>query len=118
VEGDVQPLVSRGYIQGVGHNPELFDQQAKEGIVAEIGRRSVESAGWLDTGNFKKMLEPFWRATLERRGDNQVPFLDFEVAESTLRGLMAQYIPEKLRQGDKQNAARFRVRVNSYPSSV
>ncbi|KAJ1411190.1 hypothetical protein B484DRAFT_435661, partial [Ochromonadaceae sp. CCMP2298] len=105
----------KGYVVGPGHNPEFFDEQAIQGIQAECERGSDEGNGWSTTGEFKKMLEPFWRATLERRLDKRAEWLPFDISESALRARMSQWIPEARRQGDKQNAARFRCRVGFLP---
>ncbi|KAJ1427343.1 hypothetical protein B484DRAFT_397230 [Ochromonadaceae sp. CCMP2298] len=56
-------------------------------------------------------MERFWRDTLRRRNYKRWRDLPFEPSESAVREKMGIFIPHKRRQGDKQDAARFRART-------
>ncbi|KAJ1438302.1 hypothetical protein B484DRAFT_428090, partial [Ochromonadaceae sp. CCMP2298] len=104
--------VLKGYVAHVGHNPAILDEIGEQDLEIECGSRSIEGAGWRTVVQFRKVIEPFWRATLQRRGDKRYRELTCEISASSVRERMAKYIPEFMRMADKQNLARFCARVN------
>jgi hypothetical protein len=99
----------------LGHRPGLLDEKAKADSIEEVRQRSLEGNSWGGKGvirkEFEKTVEGYWRATHFRREDKNYATRRFTPGASTMAELVSDYLPEKMKQADKQNVGRLKARL-------
>ena len=90
----------------------IVDEIAYAAATEAIGKRCREGVGFAFIGSFAKFMATFTRQTMKRYGVTNSETIPIPFSESAYKKLYWKMVPCKIREGDRQDLARFKRKID------